>query len=133
MTIPSPAARDFELSIGQVLEIGRRWVAVLSVDSRDELTLITSAGERVPIRANRVETEVFPRIWITRILGGSKPRLRVSAPGRLSTKLRPDVAANVEPVTIGDAIYSRRRVLHTREELRRIVQRTLMKVRPRAK
>ena len=51
------------LAVGDVVDIADYWIAVMSVESRMTATLVTKAGEKIPI-SSRYETEIMPTIWV---------------------------------------------------------------------
>jgi hypothetical protein len=47
------------LTVGDVVDIADYWIAVISVDSRMTATLVTKAGEKIPV-SSKYETEIAP-------------------------------------------------------------------------
>jgi len=84
--------------IGDVVDIGERWIALLSVDSRIRATLITNDGEKATVSAI-YETEMAPEIWVRLCPDPGKVRLRLKfeAPRHIAITRRP--AQIAEPGT----------------------------------
>lgn len=80
--------------IGDVVDIGELWIAVLSVDSRTRATLITSDGEKATVSAI-CETEMAPEVWVRLCPDPGKARLRLKfeAPRHIAITRRPGPAA----------------------------------------
>ena len=51
------------LTVGDVVDIADYWIAVISVDSRKTATLVTKAGDKIPVSAKH-ETEIAPTVWV---------------------------------------------------------------------
>jgi hypothetical protein len=85
--------RFFDLKVGQVLDIGQRWVAILSVDGANDLTLITSDGDKVPVKGkvlgSYVEINVFKSVYVSCIIDPRRLRLRVETTRRFPMRRRP--------------------------------------------
>lgn len=82
------------VKIGDVLDIGEYWMAVLSVDSRSSATLIANDGEKSTISA-AYETEMAPGVWVSlgADSGRSRLRLKFEAPRHVSISRRPSQVA----------------------------------------
>ena len=78
------------VKIGDVVDIGQYWIAVLSVDGRSSATLIASDGEKATI-STAYETEMAPEVWIRLCPDPSRARLRLkfSAPRHIPITRRP--------------------------------------------
>lgn len=74
-----PRAQYLNLAVGDVVDIGKRWVAVLAFDDCGTATLITHEGDKTRILSEGIETEIVHAIWVTRAAdtAKSKPRLRL--------------------------------------------------------
>jgi hypothetical protein len=75
------------VKIGDVVDIAENWIAVLSVDSRQSATVITSGGEKVAVHSN-YETELVPGVWLQLGPRTSKLQLLFEAPKRMPITLR---------------------------------------------
>ena len=51
------------LAVGDVVDVADCWIAVHSVESRMTATLVTKAGEKIPI-SSKYETEILPTVWV---------------------------------------------------------------------
>lgn len=78
------------VKIGDVIDIEKSWIAVLSIDSRSTATLIASDGDKTTISSD-YETEMAPRVWVQlgSDVGRSRLRLRFMAPRDISITRRP--------------------------------------------
>jgi hypothetical protein len=65
------------LNVGDVVDIGKRWVAVLSSDDHGTAILIGSDGDKARILSAGIETEFVPKVWITRVRTRTSPKLRL--------------------------------------------------------
>lgn len=84
-----PLVQFREFRTGEVVDVGRHWIAVLSIEARDTATVITSYGDKALVEADGIETEVFPSVWVTRIgATADKLRLKFTAPRSISIKRR---------------------------------------------
>jgi hypothetical protein len=77
-----------DLSVGDVVDIGKRWVAVLSSDDHGTAVLITIDGTKARILSAGIETELVPKVWITRVLTRTSPKLRLRFEGPNSIPIR---------------------------------------------
>ena len=83
------------VKIGDIVDIEKYWIAVLSVDSRNTATLIANDGEKTTISA-AYETEMAPGVWVGLGADSGRYRLRLKfdAPRHmLITRRRGQVAA----------------------------------------
>lgn len=79
------------VKLGDVVDIEKYWIAVLSVDSGNTATLIASDGDKTMISAD-YETEMAPGVWVRlgSDAGRSRLRLKFEAPRHISiTRRRP--------------------------------------------
>jgi hypothetical protein len=81
------AALVLGVKIGDVVDIGKKWIAVLSVNNRHTATVITNDGEKATIHSN-YETEVAPGVWVQLGPTTSKLQLLFEAPKNLEINLR---------------------------------------------
>ncbi len=51
------------VAAGDVVDIGNKWIALLSVQSGVSATLISDAGNKISVSAE-IETEVMPSVWL---------------------------------------------------------------------
>ncbi len=51
------------VAAGDVVDIGNRWIALLSVQNGVSATLLSDAGNKIPVSAE-IETEVIPSVWL---------------------------------------------------------------------
>jgi len=63
MTPETLMALVLGLAVGDVVDIADNWIAVISVDSRMTATLVTKAGEKIPV-SSKYETEIAPTVWV---------------------------------------------------------------------
>jgi hypothetical protein len=63
MTPEALMALVLGLAVGDVVDIADHWIAILSVDSRMTATLVTKAGEKIPV-SSKYETEIAPTVWV---------------------------------------------------------------------
>src|SRR5260370_40966273 len=63
MTPEALMALVLTLAFGDVVDIADYWIAVISVDSRMTATLVTKAGEKIPV-SSRYETGVAATFWV---------------------------------------------------------------------
>jgi hypothetical protein len=63
MTLEASMALVLGLAVGDVVDIADYWIAVISVASRMTATLVTKAGEKIPV-SSMYETEVAPTVWV---------------------------------------------------------------------
>jgi hypothetical protein len=83
------------LTVGDVVDIADYWVAVLSIDSGNSATLITRAGQKIPIDS-KYQTEFLPNVWVqlgTRV-GVRNVKLLIDAPKSVFIKRRRDSTAS---------------------------------------
>jgi len=79
------------VKIGDVVDVAKHWVAVLSIDSRRTATLIRDDGRKIAISTDHM-TEMVPDVWVG--LGPdaatSRLRLLVDAPRHFAITRRRD-------------------------------------------
>jgi len=63
MTPEALMALVLTLAVGDVVDIADYWIEVISVDSRMTATLVTRAGEKIPV-SSKYETEIAPTVWV---------------------------------------------------------------------
>jgi hypothetical protein len=56
-----------DLEIGDFVDIGKSWLAVLGFDKFGTATLIPNKGPKARILSEGIETEMVPGVWITRV------------------------------------------------------------------
>ena len=83
------------VAIGDVVDIATQWVAVLSVDSSENATLISNGGRKIAVSTGQM-TEMSPEIWVG--LGPdsatSRLRLLIAAPRHIPISRRRGKAAD---------------------------------------
>jgi hypothetical protein len=79
------------MKIGDVVDVADHWVAVLSIDTRDSATLISSGGQKITVSSDQM-TQVSPDVWIGLGPDAAKTRLRLvfDAPRHISITRRRD-------------------------------------------
>lgn len=79
------------VKLGDVVDIDKHWIAVLSINSRTTATLIARDGFKTTISAD-YETEIAPEVWVRlgRDESRSRLRLRFEAPRHISINRRAD-------------------------------------------
>jgi hypothetical protein len=108
-----------DLSVGDVVDIGSRWVAVLSSDDHRTAVLIASDGDKARILSAQIETEFVPKVWITRVLTGTSPKLRLKFEGPKSIPIKRRREYQLQDLTQAkremDAAQAARRFVTSRE------------------
>jgi hypothetical protein len=89
MTLEASMALVLGLAVGDVVDIADYWIAVISVDSRKTATLITNAGQKIPVSSEQ-ETEIAPTIWVQLGTQSGKRQLKLlfTAPRSVSITRR---------------------------------------------
>jgi hypothetical protein len=64
------------VKLGDVVDIARHWVAVLSVDSRNSATLIGNDGQKIAVTSDQM-IQMAPDVWIGLGPDAAKSRLRL--------------------------------------------------------
>ncbi|MPZ36178.1 MAG: hypothetical protein GEV13_35405 [Rhodospirillales bacterium] len=64
------------VKIGDVVDVAERWVAVLSIDTRESATLIGSGGQKITVSSDQM-TQVAPDVWIGLGPDAATSRLRL--------------------------------------------------------
>jgi hypothetical protein len=64
-----------DLQVGDVVEMGKSWVAVLEYDKFGTATLIADKGPKARILSEGIQTEMAPKVWITRVADRKAPKL----------------------------------------------------------
>jgi hypothetical protein len=77
-----------DLSVGDVVDIGKRWVAVLSSDDHGTAVLIASDGSKARILSAGIEMELVPKVWITRVATRTSPKVRLRFEGPKSIPIK---------------------------------------------
>ena len=77
------------LAVGDVVDIADYWIAVNSVASRMTATLVTKAGEKIPV-SSKYKTEITPTVWVQLGPLASKRHLKLlfTAPRSISITRR---------------------------------------------
>jgi hypothetical protein len=64
------------VKIGDVVDVAKHWIAVLSIDSRDSATLISNDGRKIEVSSHGM-TEMVPEVWIGLGPDATRSRLRL--------------------------------------------------------
>ncbi|MPZ36175.1 MAG: hypothetical protein GEV13_35390 [Rhodospirillales bacterium] len=51
------------MKLGDVVDVADHWVALLSIDTRNSATLISSGGQKITVSSDTM-TQVAPDVWI---------------------------------------------------------------------
>jgi hypothetical protein len=95
VTLEASMALVLSLAVGDVVDIADYWIAVISVDSRMTATLVTKAGEKIPV-SSKHETEITPTVWVQLGPWTGKRHLKLlfAAPRSVSISRRREKSTN---------------------------------------
>ena len=51
------------MKLGDVVDVADHWVALLSIDTRNSATLISSGGQKITVSSDQM-TQISPDVWI---------------------------------------------------------------------